>query len=165
MGKIVEFENVYIELPENYVLESEETKTDAVEEVVTEEVAKEEVVAEETVINVQEPTIELIPEDEEEEELVEAPTIEETEEVEEVVEETPEEEPVEEEVVEEIKEQPIHPGIRIELPVQDKIVENALKDIEAAEKEEDPAVTKQATTKLSFEELQKRLEETQALHL
>ena len=81
--------------------------------------------------------------------------------------ETPAEETPAEEVVEEQHEE--KPQIRIKLPVHDKIVENALRDIEEAEKKEekveDPAVTKQATTKLSFEELQKRLEETQALHL
>ena len=37
-------------------------------------------------------------------------------------------------------------------------------DLDKEEKEEDEAVTKQATTKLSFAELQKRLEESQSLH-
>ena len=161
MGKIVEFENVYIELPETYVLEEqvEETTVEATP-------ATTEVKQEERVIEVQEPTIELIPEDEEVIEETIEETVEETI-VEEVVEETIEEEiPVEEVIEEETKQEEKKPGIRIELPpVQDKIVENALKDIEEAEKKEDPAVTKQATTKLSFEELQKRLEETQALHL
>ena len=142
MTKIVEFENVYIELPETYVKEDETKEA-------------------ETVINVETPSVEMI------EETVEE-TVEETEEVIEIeTTETPAEEPPSEEVVEEKIEE--KPQIRIELPVHDKIVENALRDIEEAEKKEekieDPAVTKQATTKLSFEELQKRLEETQALHL
>lgn len=142
MTKIVEFENVYIELPETYVKEDETKEA-------------------ETVINVETPSVEMI------EETVEE-TVEETEEVIEIeTTETPAEEPPAEEVVEEKIEE--KPQIRIELPVHDKIVENALRDIEEAEKKEekieDPAVTKQATTKLSFEELQKRLEETQALHL
>ena len=142
MTKIVEFENVYIELPETYVKEDETKEA-------------------ETVINVDTPSVEMI------EETVEE-TVEETEEVMEIeTTETPAEETPAEEVVEEKIEE--KPQIRIELPVHDKIVENALRDIEEAEKKEekveDPAVTKQATTKLSFEELQKRLEETQALHL
>ena len=142
MTKIVEFENVYIELPETYVKEDETKEA-------------------ETVIDVETPSVEMI------EETVEE-TVEETEEVMEIdTTETPAEEPPAEEVVEEKIEE--KPQIRIELPVHDKIVENALRDIEEAEKKEekveDPAVTKQATTKLSFEELQKRLEETQALHL
>ena len=142
MTKIVEFESVYIELPETYVKEDETKEA-------------------ETVINVETPSVEMI------EETVEE-TVEETEEVMEIdTTETPAEETPAEEVVEEKIEE--KPQIRIELPVHDKIVENALRDIEEAEKKEekieDPAVTKQATTKLSFEELQKRLEETQALHL
>ena len=142
MTKIVEFENVYIELPETYVKEDETKEA-------------------ETVIDVETPSVEMI------EETVEE-TVEETEEVMEIdTTETPAEETPAEEVVEEKIEE--KPQIRIELPVHDKIVENALRDIEEAEKKEekveDPAVTKQATTKLSFEELQKRLEETQALHL
>ena len=126
MGKVIEFENVYIELPETYILEEEEKA--------------------ERVIDVAEPTIET-------EEVVEENKIETT----------------ELELEEEVEEEP---RIIIDLPPSSKIVEDALKDIEKAEKEEkkqeateDPAVTKQATTKLSFEELQKRLEETQALHL
>lgn len=145
MTKIVEFENVYIELPETYVKEDETKEA-------------------ETVIDVETPSVEMI--EETVEETVE--TVEETEEAIEIeTTETPAEEPSAEEVVEEKIEE--KPQIRIELPVHDKIVENALRDIEEAEKKEekveDPAVTKQATTKLSFEELQKRLEETQALHL
>lgn len=140
MAKILEFENVYIELPESYVLEEEEKA--------------------ERVIDVAEPTIEAVEEKRVDEEmkleLVE-------EEDEEVTPETDEQEVTEEEPKKESK-------IIIDLPPSSKIVEDALKDIEAAEEEkkketEDPAVTKQATTKLSFEELQKRLEETQALHL
>lgn len=141
MAKILEFENVYVELPESYVLEEEEKA--------------------ERVIDVAEPTIEAVEEKRVDEEmkleLVE-------EEDEEVTPETDEQEVTEEEPKKESK-------IIIDLPPSSKIVEDALKDIEAAEEEEkkketeDPAVTKQATTKLSFEELQKRLEETQALHL
>lgn len=137
MAKILEFENVYVELPESYVLEEEEKA--------------------ERVIDVAEPTIEAVEEEKMNLELVE-------EEDEEVTPETAEQEVPEEEPKEESK-------IIIDLPPSSKIVEDALKDIEAAEEEEkkketeDPAVTKQATTKLSFEELQKRLEETQALHL
>lgn len=150
MTKIVEFENVYIELPDSYVKEDEEKA--------------------ERVVAVEEPEIEIEPIEETPEETVEPTREEET--VEESVEEPtptePEEEEVQEEVVE-THEVPEESRIIIDLPVRDKIVENALRDIEEAEKKEekveDPAVTKQATTKLSFEELQKRLEETQALHL
>lgn len=154
MVKIVEFENVYIELPDSYVKEDEEKA--------------------ERVVPVSDPEIEIEPMEETQEEVVEEvseePIPEEP--VEEVVEETTPTEPDEEEVPKETVEThdvPEESRIIIDLPVKDKILENALKDIEEAEKKEekveDPAVTKQATTKLSFEELQKRLEETQALHL
>ncbi len=101
MSKIIEFENVYIELPEAYVLEENTQQEEIVEETINSE------------IDIK---------------------------------------PLEEEVVQED-----------DLMTAEEIIEEALNDIEE-EKEEDEAVTKQATTKLSFAELQKRLEESQSLH-
>ena len=101
MSKIIEFENVYVELPEAYVLEEKTQQEEIVEETINSE------------IDIK---------------------------------------PLEEEVVQED-----------DLMTAEEIIEEALNDIEE-EKEEDEAVTKQATTKLSFAELQKRLEESQSLH-
>ena len=102
MTKIVEFENVYIELPEQPVLEDE---------------TKEETVSSELDLELK---------------------------------------PVEETVEKEVNED--------DLLTAEEIIEEALNEDEE-EKKEDPVVTKQATTKLSFAELQKRLEESQSLHL
>ena len=101
MSKIIEFENVYIEVPETHVLE-ENTQEEVIEETVN-------------------PEVEITP--------------------------------LEEQVVQDD-----------DLMTAEEIIEEALNEIEQEEKKEDEAVTKQATTKLSFAELQKRLEESQSLH-